>query len=124
MIKEKGNLVISWLLMAIVAFLTAKYDTIAVVLLLIAPIFRSQEHEKAFGKIFYQKNKNSAKIALNITAALGVIILIYTLYMVIKDPTSSENLPGIWTIMFILSPLIILYAKYEINLYRYYTKIA
>ena len=108
--------------MAIAIALIPINDLISLFILFIFPYFREIKNEKMIGKLFLEENIELTKKAKLIALIIALVVLIYTLYKIITNPTSSEDLPGIWTIMFILSPICIMLVKYEIYLFKHYTE--
>jgi len=122
--REKRNLILSWLLLAIALGFIPINDLISLLTLFIFPYIREIQKEKIIEKKFLEEHLESTKKTKLITLIFALVVLIYTLYKIIANPSSFENLPGIWTIMFIFSPICIMLVKYEIYLFKHYTESA
>jgi len=120
--KDKINLILSWVLFVVAIYLIPIYDLISLLILIIIPRFRKIENEKILGREFLEENIDATKMAKLVSFIIALVVLIYTLYKVLTITGSSADLPGIWTIMFILSPVFIMLVKYEIYLFKHYTE--
>jgi len=120
------NTFISWLIILLSLFLINNVNDIAgIVVLFVFPLFRDLNKEKSIAKVFYEKNKNILKIVQFITLFLALIVFAYTIYMlIITSGATSEGLPGLFTIMSIFIPICFVLIKYEIYVFRQYSKIA
>ena len=120
------NTLLSWLILLLSLFIINNVNDIAGILVLfLFPLFRDLNKEKSIAKRFYEKNQNILKLVQYITLLFALIVLAYTIYkLIITSGTTSEGLPGLFTIMSIFIPICFVLIKYEIYVFRQYSKIA